>query len=107
MRISPPAPSARRSRRPGSTRGSTGSSSRRAPRSSIQPHEVAWRTLVFSARTEDTHLAPQDVDEIAGARWGTAEELSGELRTALLATGHALWRYRVALHDAALAALGV
>jgi 8-oxo-dGTP diphosphatase len=70
-----------------------------------EPHEVPWRTHVFSARTLDTELAPQDAEEIAGARWGTAGELAGSLRAALLATGHAFWRYRVALHDAALEAL--
>ena len=63
---------------------------------------VDWRTHVFSALTEDTELQPQDADEIAGARWGTVEELRGSLRARLLETGHALWRYRVALHDAAL-----
>ncbi len=52
-----------------------------------------------------TDLAPQDADEIAGARWGTLDELAGPLRERLLATGHAFWRYRVALHDAALAQL--
>jgi hypothetical protein len=55
---------------------------------------------VFSAGTADTDLAPQDAEEIAGARWGTLEELAGRER--LLAPGHAFWRYRVALHDAAL-----
>jgi ADP-ribose pyrophosphatase YjhB (NUDIX family) len=69
------------------------------------PHEVPWRTHVFSARTTDTALAPQDDEEIAGARWGTLDELAGALRERLLATGHAFWRYRVALHDAALEAL--
>jgi ADP-ribose pyrophosphatase YjhB (NUDIX family) len=69
------------------------------------PDELRWRTHVFSARTTDTVLAPQDAGEIAGARWGTLDELGGPLRDALLATGHALWRYRVALHDAALAEL--
>jgi ADP-ribose pyrophosphatase YjhB (NUDIX family) len=64
--------------------------------------DVAWRTHVFSARTADTSLAPQDADEIAGARWGTLAELAGPLRDRLLETGHAFWRYRVALHDAAL-----
>jgi ADP-ribose pyrophosphatase YjhB (NUDIX family) len=64
--------------------------------------DVAWRTHVFSARTADTELAPQDGDEIAGARWGTLAELAGPLRDRLLETGHAFWRYRVALHDAAL-----
>jgi 8-oxo-dGTP pyrophosphatase MutT (NUDIX family) len=71
-----------------------------------EPHDVRWRTHVFSARTTDTELEPQDAEEIAGARWGTLDELGGSLREALLGTGHALWRYRVALHDAALEALG-
>ena len=70
-----------------------------------EPHDVPWRTHVFSARTRDTELRPQDSGEIAGARWGTREELAGSLRERLLATGHAFWRYRVALHDAALSAL--
>jgi 8-oxo-dGTP diphosphatase len=68
--------------------------------------ELDWRTHVFSARTADTELAPHDGDEIAGARWGTLDELAGPLRARLLDTGRSLWRYRVALHDAALAALG-
>jgi 8-oxo-dGTP pyrophosphatase MutT (NUDIX family) len=66
---------------------------------------VSWRTHVFSARTDETLLAPQDVTEIAGARWGELDELAGPLRAALLETGHAFWRYRVELHDAALAEL--
>jgi 8-oxo-dGTP pyrophosphatase MutT (NUDIX family) len=69
------------------------------------PHVLQWRTHVFSALTGETELAPQDPAEIAGARWGTLNELGGPLRDRLLATGHALWRYRVALHDAALAAI--
>ena len=64
-----------------------------------------WQTHVFSALTAETELAPQDPAEIAGARWGTLAELGGPLRDRLLATGHALWHYRVALHDAALNAL--
>jgi 8-oxo-dGTP diphosphatase len=67
--------------------------------------ELGWRTHVMLATTEDEELAPGDPDEIAAARWGTAAELAGPLRTALLATGRAFWRYRVALHDAALAAM--
>jgi ADP-ribose pyrophosphatase YjhB (NUDIX family) len=69
------------------------------------PTEVRWRTHVFFARTTDRELAPSDPDEIAGARWGTLDELAGPLRARLLATGRALWRYRVALHDAALSAM--
>jgi 8-oxo-dGTP pyrophosphatase MutT (NUDIX family) len=64
-----------------------------------------WRTHVFSATTQDDAIAPLDTVEIAEARWGTPEELAGPLRDRLLATGRAFWRYRVALHDAALAAL--
>jgi ADP-ribose pyrophosphatase YjhB (NUDIX family) len=69
--------------------------------------DVRWRTHVFLARTDDAELTPGDTGEIAGARWGTLEELAGPLRERLLATGQAFWRYRVALHDAALGALGV
>jgi len=72
-----------------------------------EPGDVPWRTHVFLARTDDVELAPQDPEEIAAARWGTLDELAGPLRERLLATGHALWRYRVALHDAALRALGL
>jgi ADP-ribose pyrophosphatase YjhB (NUDIX family) len=67
--------------------------------------ELAWQTHVLLARTEDVELAPDDPDEIAAARWGTLEELAGPLRTTLLATDRAFWRYRVALHDAALQAM--
>ena len=70
-----------------------------------EPHEVPWRTHVFLATTGDDELAPRDREEIAGARWGTLAELAGPLRERLLATGRAFWRYRVALHDAALAAI--
>ena len=63
---------------------------------------IDWRTHVFSARTQDAELDPIDTHEISAARWGTAAELAGEIRAALLETGRALWRYRVALHDAAL-----
>jgi ADP-ribose pyrophosphatase YjhB (NUDIX family) len=67
--------------------------------------EVPWRTHVFLAETRDRHVHPADADEIEAARWGTLEELAGPLRERLLATGRAFWRYRVALHDEALAAL--
>lgn len=65
-----------------------------------------WATHVFSALTETEELVAWDTDEIAAVRWGTLDELAGPLRERLLATGRAFWRYRVALHDAALAALG-
>jgi ADP-ribose pyrophosphatase YjhB (NUDIX family) len=66
---------------------------------------LPWRTHVFLAATQDTELAPADTDEIAAARWGTLAELGGPLRDRLLAENREFWRYRVALHDAALAAL--
>ena len=68
--------------------------------------ELEWRTHVVLAETEDDELAPNDSEEIAEARWGTLDELAGPLRERLLATGRAFWRYRVALHDTALRALG-
>ena len=67
--------------------------------------ELPWQTHVVLAETNETELAPDDPVEIAEARWGTLEELAGSLRETLLATGSAFWRYRVALHDAALRAL--
>jgi 8-oxo-dGTP pyrophosphatase MutT (NUDIX family) len=67
------------------------------------PPGLDWRTHVFLATTADENLDPRDSEEIAAARWGTLDELAGPLRERLLATGRAFWRYRVALHDAALA----
>ena len=67
--------------------------------------ELRWRTHVLQAETRDTEIAVGDPVEIAEARWGTLDELAGPLRERLLATGRAFWRYRVALHDAALQAL--
>jgi ADP-ribose pyrophosphatase YjhB (NUDIX family) len=72
---------------------------------SFADQDVPWTTHVFSATTDAETLAPVDTAEIAEARWGTAAELAGPIRERLLRTGRALWRYRVALHDAALEAL--
>jgi ADP-ribose pyrophosphatase YjhB (NUDIX family) len=68
--------------------------------------ELPWRTHVLLAETDDSEISAADPEEIAEARWGSLDELAGPLRERLLATGRAFWRYRVALHDAALAALG-
>ena len=65
---------------------------------------IPWQTHVFLATAAAEELEPLDSDEIEAARWGTAEELLGPIRARLLETGRALWRYRVALHDASLAA---
>jgi ADP-ribose pyrophosphatase YjhB (NUDIX family) len=67
-----------------------------------EPEDVPWRTHVFLATTAGEEIAPRDREEIAAARWGTLAELAGPLRKRLLETGRAFWRYRVALHDAAL-----
>jgi ADP-ribose pyrophosphatase YjhB (NUDIX family) len=67
--------------------------------------ELRWQTHVLLAETPGGELAPNDPAEIDAARWGTLAELAGPLRETLLATGRAFWRYRVALHDAALAQL--
>ena len=64
-----------------------------------------WRTHVLSARTTGDRVDARDAEEIAEARWGTTGELAGPIRERLLETGRAFWRYRVALHDAAAAAL--
>jgi ADP-ribose pyrophosphatase YjhB (NUDIX family) len=66
---------------------------------------IPWQTHVFEAVTHGEHLAPVDTREISAARWGTLAELAGPIRKRLLETGSALWRYRVALHDAAAEAL--
>ncbi len=67
--------------------------------------KLAWRTHLLHAETTDADIVAGDPGEIADARWGTLDELAGPLRERLLATGRAFWRYRVALHDAALQAL--
>jgi ADP-ribose pyrophosphatase YjhB (NUDIX family) len=67
---------------------------------------IPWSTHVVVATSTADELHPLDTREISEARWGTVEELQGPIRERLLATGRALWRYRVALHDAAVAALG-
>jgi ADP-ribose pyrophosphatase YjhB (NUDIX family) len=66
---------------------------------------ILWQTHVFAAATDADVLDPLDTEEIEIARWGTRDELAGPIRERLLETGRAFWRYRVALHDAALGAL--
>lgn len=64
---------------------------------------IAWTTHVLTAAAPAAAPAPLDVDEIAEARWCSREELQGPIRSTLLRTGRGLFRYRVALTDAALA----
>jgi ADP-ribose pyrophosphatase YjhB (NUDIX family) len=77
-----------------------------AARFLYEPSDVPWRTHVFLATTDDEDVDPRDRREIAAARWGTLDELAGPIRTRLLETGTAFWRYRAELHDVALRALG-
>jgi ADP-ribose pyrophosphatase YjhB (NUDIX family) len=70
-----------------------------------EPYDLPWRTHVFLATTVDEEIATRDPKEIESVRWGTLDELRGPIRQRLLETGAAFWRYRVALHDAALEAL--
>lgn len=72
---------------------------------SFQSETIPWATHVLAATTGDAGLAPVDTHEISAARWGTLDELQGPIRERLLVTGTTFWRYRVALHDAAVATL--
>ncbi len=61
-----------------------------------------WKSLVFTAFATDGVLAQRDTNEIREVRWLSLEELQGPVRRVLLDTGMGLFRYRVALHDAAV-----
>ena len=67
--------------------------------------ELPWRTHVFLAETADEDARTERPRRDRGGPLGTLAELGGPLRERLLATGRAFWRYRVALHDAALRAM--
>ena len=86
---------------PATSSSSATSSPPRRASSTSRTTSRGERTSSSRARPATT-LDPQDREEIAAARWGTLAELAGPLRERLLATGRAFWRYRVALHDAAL-----
>ncbi len=72
----------------------------------VGDQSIPWRTHIVEATTAALELAPLDTREISAARFGTLAELAGPIRERLLATDGALWRYRVALHDVAIAELG-
>ncbi|HYF94923.1 MAG TPA: NUDIX domain-containing protein [Symbiobacteriaceae bacterium] len=58
-----------------------------------------WTTHVVAAQAAGSaELAVGDPKEIAGARWGTLDELCGPIADVMLASGSGLFRYRVALH---------
>ncbi len=64
-----------------------------------------WHSEVFLAPAVAGEIAPIDTHEISAARWMTREELLGPVRERLIASGHGLFAYRAALHDAAYEAL--
>ncbi len=57
-----------------------------------------WTTHVVTAEAAGV-LEPRDRREIAAARWGSWDELTGEVATALRGTGSPLFGYRADLHD--------
>jgi len=79
------------------------------PAGLFEPYDgnIRWWTHIIAARVVgEPVLRPQDTREIAEARWMTLDELQGPVRERLLASGRALFAYRVALTDATVAALG-
>jgi len=67
---------------------------------------IRWWTHIVAARVVgEPALGPRDTREIAEARWMTLDELQGPVRERLVASGRALFAYRVALTDATVAAL--
>jgi len=68
---------------------------------------IDWTTHILEARQLSGELDPIDTEEIAEARWATIEELQGPIRAELLEIGWDLFRYRVALTDLTVGALGV
>ncbi len=69
---------------------------------------VRWTTHVFSgeALPGETEMAPLDLEEIREARWVPLKELSGRIRSTLLASGSAGLHYRAWLHDRVMELLG-
>lgn len=67
---------------------------------------ILWTTHVFDAIAAPGEIDPIDTGEIEEARWATLEELQGPIRQALLDTGWALFRYRVALTDLSVRVMG-
>lgn len=61
-----------------------------------------WTSHVFAARAVGGDLDPKDTREISGVRLATVEELRGEIRAALMASGLGGLRYRALLTDATL-----
>jgi 8-oxo-dGTP pyrophosphatase MutT (NUDIX family) len=68
---------------------------------------IEWTSHVFEARDTGGRLEPIDTDEISEARWAGFDELQGAIRQVLIDSGWGLFRYRVALTDLTVEAMGV
>ena len=66
---------------------------------------IAWTSYVFSARVAGGRLQPVDTREIVEARFASAEELMGPVKSALLASGSTGLKYRSDLNDMVLGKL--
>lgn len=60
--------------------------------------EIHWWTHVFSASTEDEHIAPIDTREIREARWAAPDEFR-RFSAMMLNADRGGLRYRAALHE--------
>ena len=61
--------------------------------------EIAWASHVFTAKYLSGELRPIDTKEIAEVKQVSIEELQGEIRDTMLASGSGGLAYRVALTD--------
>ncbi len=68
---------------------------------------IEWTSHIFEARDTGGCLEPIDTEEISEARWAGFDELQGPIRRVLVDSGWDLFRYRVALTDLTVEALGV
>lgn len=59
--------------------------------------EIDWWTHVFTATTEDEHIAPTDTREIREARWAEADEFK-HFTAMMVSADRGGLRYRAALH---------
>ena len=66
---------------------------------------IDWTSHVLAARVVGGKLEPIDTHEIVEARFATVDELTGSIRSALLASGSTGLRYRAELSDQVLARL--
>ena len=60
---------------------------------------IDWTSHVFAARSTGGRLQPIDTREIVEARLATIEELTGNIREAMLGSGSTGLRYRADLND--------